>query len=163
MISLVVAVAQNGVIGRDGGLPWRLSSDLKHFKALTMGRPIVMGRLTHESIGKALPGRQNIVITTDADYVAPGCDVVTSPEQAIAVAATQDEVMVIGGSHVYAAFLPLATRIHLTRVQAEVDGDAFFPELNPNEWQETSREEHAADDVNDFDYSYVTLDRINDS
>ena len=125
-----------------------------------MGKPIVMGRLTWESIGRALPGRQNIVVTRQPDYVAEGCVVVASPEEAIDVAGSVSELMVIGGSHLYAAFLPLATRIYLTRVHADVDGDAFFPELDPSDWRESVPVEHATDAVNDHDFSFVTLDRL---
>lgn len=160
MISLVVAVSRNNVIGRNGQLPWRLSADLKHFKALTMGKPVVMGRLTWESIGRPLPGRQNIVVTRQADYVAEGCRVVASPVDAIDAAASATELMVIGGSHIYAAFLPLASRIYLTRVHADVEGDALFPGLDANEWQASSGEEHPADDTNEFGFTFLTLERI---
>ena len=139
MISLVVAAATNGVIGRDGALPWRLSDDLRRFKVLTMGKPIVMGRLTHESIGVPLPGRQNIVITRDADYVAEGCDVVMSPDAALEAAGSADEIMIIGGEQIYKEFLPMADRVYMTRVAAAVDGDARFPELAATEWSQSSR------------------------
>ena len=124
-----------------------------------MGKPIVMGRLTHESIGKPLPGRQNIVITRQAGYVADGCDVVSSPEEAIAVAADAAEVMIIGGGEIYRAFLPLADRIHLTRVETEAAGDAYFPELDSGLWRETGRERQAADESNDHDVVFITLER----
>ena len=124
-----------------------------------MGKPIVMGRLTHESIGKPLPGRQNIVITRRADYVAAGCDVVASPEAAIDMAADAAELMVIGGGEIYRAFLPLADRIYLTRVEADIAGDVHFPELDPATWREASRESHAADTANEFDTAFVTLER----
>ena len=159
MISLIVAVASNGVIGRDGALPWRLSADLKRFKALTMGKPIVMGRLTYESIGKPLPGRQNIVITRRVDYVADGCDVVSSPEAAIELVGDAEEIMIIGGGEIYRAFLPLADRIHLTRVEADTEGDAYFPKLDPATWRETGRESLAANESNDHDIVFITLER----
>jgi dihydrofolate reductase len=130
MISLIVAASTNNVIGAKGELPWRLSGDLKRFKAQTMGKPIVMGRLTYESIGRALPGRQNIVITRQADFEAEGCDVVQSVDAAIEAAGDAEEIMVIGGSHIYQAFLPVADRIYLTRVQADIDGDTFLPDIN---------------------------------
>ncbi len=126
MISIIVAASANNVIGVKGDLPWRLSDDLKRFKAITMGKPIVMGRKTWDSIGRPLPGRQNIVITRQTGFVAEGCDVVTSADEAIAATAGADEVMVIGGSQVYSLFLPNAERLYLTRVHAEVAGDAFF-------------------------------------
>lgn len=160
LVSLVVAASTNNVIGRDGQLPWRLSSDLKRFKAITMGKPIVMGRLTHESIGRPLPGRQNIVISTREDYVADGCDVVGSPEAAIAAAGSATEIMVIGGGQIYGQFLPLANRIYLTRVHAEIVGDAYFPALDDSAWSESAREEHHTDGAHDYDYAFVTLQRI---
>jgi dihydrofolate reductase len=159
MISLIVAASTNNVIGAKGELPWRLSGDLKRFKAQTMGKPIVMGRLTYESIGRALPGRQNIVITRQADFEAEGCDVVQSVDAAIEAAGDAEEIMVIGGSHIYQAFLPVADRIYLTRVQADIDGDTFLPDINAGEWRETSRVEHAADDSNDFVVVISTLER----
>ena len=155
MISLIVAVSTNNVIGADGDLPWRLSDDLKRFKVVTMGKPIVMGRKTHESIGRPLPGRQNIVITRQNDFNADGCDVVQSTAEAVEVAGGADEVMVIGGSQIYATFLPLADRIYLTRVHTEVDGDAFFPPLDGAEWRESASESYEADDSNDYYTSFV--------
>jgi dihydrofolate reductase len=125
-----------------------------------MGKPIVMGRLTHESIGRPLPGRQNIVITRQAGYRAAGCDVVTSVAAAISAAGEAEEIMIIGGGHIYDEFLPQADRIYLTRVQAEIDGDAFLPELRPDEWAETANERHAADEVNDYEFEFSTLDRL---
>jgi dihydrofolate reductase len=159
LISLIVAASTNNVIGAGGKLPWRLSSDLKRFKALTMGKPIVMGRLTHESIGRPLPGRQNIVISRNADFSAAGCDVVQSIDAAVDAAGDVREIMVIGGSQIYAAFLPRADRIYLTRVQADIDGDAFLPELPDSEWHETARELCAADESNDFDAVFTVLVR----
>ena len=159
MISLIVAASTNNVIGAKGELPWRLSSDLKRFKALTMGKPIVMGRRTYESIGRPLPGRQNIVVTRNPDFVADGCDVVSSVDAAIQAASDAEEIMIIGGSHIYEAFLPRAHRIYLTRVQAEVEGDAFLPEFNSNDWQETDIEKHNADESNDYDVIFSILER----
>jgi dihydrofolate reductase len=124
-----------------------------------MGKPIVMGRKTWESIGRPLPGRQNIVITRQAGFEAPGCDVVASSEEAVAAASNADEIMVIGGSQVYALFLPLAERIYLTRVHAEIDGDAFFPDLEEGAWKLVSDERHAADERNEFDYSFRLYER----
>ena len=157
MISLIVAASMNNVIGAKGDLPWRLSADLKRFKALTMGKPIVMGRKTYESIGRPLPGRQNIVITRNSDFVADGCDVVPSIEAAIEVAGDAEEIMVIGGSHIYAAFLPRADRIYLTRVQAKLEGDAYLPHIDSGKWHEVSAEKHAADDSNDYDVVFSVL------
>jgi dihydrofolate reductase len=160
VISLIVAASTNNVIGVKGDLPWRLSDDLKRFKALTMGKPIVMGRKTYESIGRPLPGRQNIVITRQPNFPAEGCDVVTAPEAAIDAAGDADEIMIIGGSHIYNAFLPLANRIYLTRVLADVDGDAFLPEIDMKQWVMSSVERHSAGEKNDFDVEFTVLDRL---
>ena len=159
-INLIVAASTNNVIGVAGDLPWHLTDDLKRFKALTMGKSIIMGRKTFESIGRALPGRQNIVITTQVDYVAGGCDVVGSPEAALAVAGAADELMIIGGGEIYRLFLPQADRIYLTRVAVEVDGDTVFPALDAAEWRETSREEHPAGEGNDHAFAIVTYERV---
>ncbi|MDH3429595.1 MAG: type 3 dihydrofolate reductase [Gammaproteobacteria bacterium] len=159
MISLIVAASSNNVIGANGKLPWRLSGDLQRFKALTLGKPIVMGRLTYESIGRPLPGRQNIVITRQADYEAEGCDVVPSVEAALAAAGSAEEIVIIGGGHIYREFLPRADRIYLTRVQAEIEGDAFFPPLADDQWCETEREASVADESNDYDVVFLVLDR----
>ena len=159
MISLIVAASANNVIGVRGELPWRLPADLKRFKAITMGKPIVMGRLTWESIGRPLPGRHNIVISRQAGFVADGCTVVASPEAAIDAAGDAPEIMVIGGGHIYTAFLPLADRIYLTRVHAEVEGDAFFPELDEREWDTVDSEAHEADDKGAPPHTFLTLER----
>ena len=159
MISLVVAASTNNAIGVQGELPWKISDDLKRFKSLTMGKPIVMGRLTWESIGHALPGRQNIVITRGADFAAAGCDVVSSPVEALRVAGDVDEVMVIGGGQIYDLFLPKASRIYLTRVHAEIDGDAFFPELDNEDWTLTSSQRYSAGEKNEFDFEFRTYER----
>lgn len=159
MISIIVAASANNVIGARGDLPWRLSDDLKRFKAITMGKPIVMGRKTWDSIGRPLPGRQNIVVTRQADFAADGCDIVASKKEAIAVTGGAEEVMVIGGSQVYELFLPDAERLYLTRVHAEVEGDAFFPEIDESEWLLVNDELHTANDRNAFDYSFRTYER----
>ncbi len=158
-IALIAALARNRVIGRDNQLPWRLSADLQHFKALTMGKPIVMGRKTYESIGKPLPGRTNIVVTRDENYNAEGCVVVHSIDEALQAADGADEVMIMGGANLYSQLLPRADRLYLTEVQADVPGDAWFPELVASEWQELERESHPADEKNEFDYDFVVLAR----
>jgi dihydrofolate reductase len=159
VISLIVAASANGVIGVQGGLPWKLSDDLRRFRQVTMGKPIIMGRKTWESIGKPLPGRQNIVLTQRRAVDAPGCDVVASKDQAIAVAGAADEIMIIGGSQVYDLFLPDADRIYLTRVHASVAGDAFFATPDADDWQLASDERHEADERNEFDYSFRLYER----
>ena len=160
MISLIVAASTNNVIGNDGELPWRLSDDLKRFKAVTMGKPIVMGRKTFESIGRPLPGRQNIVISRQDGLTADGCDVVQSIEQAVEVAGAAEEIMVIGGSEIYAAFLPLADRIYLTRVHAEFEGDAFFPSLDESKWRDSASRIYEADESNEYACTVSLLSRI---
>jgi dihydrofolate reductase len=159
VISIIVAASANNVIGAQGDLPWRLSDDLKRFKAVTMGKPIVMGRKTWESIGRALPGRQNIVITRRQKFVADGCDVVHSVDEAMSAAGNVGEIMVIGGSQVYELFLPAAQRLYLTRVHADVDGDAFFPAVDEDEWQLVSEEMYATDERNEFDCSFRDSER----
>lgn len=160
MISIIVAASTNNVIGTRGALPWRLSSDLQRFKTLTMGKPIIMGRLTFESIGRPLPGRKNIVLTRQTDYVPDGCELAVSISAALEAAGDAEEIMIIGGGRIYQEFLPLTHRIYLTRVQAEIDGDAFLPSLNDDEWCENSREQHTANESNDFDSVFSVLDRI---
>ncbi len=159
MISIIVAASENDVIGRQGELPWRLSDDLKRFKAVTMGKPIVMGRKTWESIGRPLPGRQNIVITRRNGYTAEGCDVVASADDAVAAAGDAEEIMIIGGSEIYALFLPVADRLYLTRVHADVEGDAVLPALDAKDWQLASDERHEADENNEYDFSFRVYSR----
>jgi dihydrofolate reductase len=159
-ISIIVAMAANGVIGNDNELPWHLPADLKHFKQTTMGKPILMGRKTWESIGRPLPGRTNIVITRDSAYSAAGCIVVNSIEAAIAAAGEQDEVMVIGGAELYRQVLPCADTIYLTRIHASFDGDTRFPEISDTEWQQLERVDHEADEKNLQDYSFIRLERV---
>ena len=158
-VSLVVAAAKNNVIGRDGELPWHLPDDLRHFKRLTTGKPIIMGRRTFESIGRPLPDRHNIVMTRDPDYTAGDCDVVTSASDALKLAGDDSEVMVIGGGQVYRDFLPRADRIYLTRVQAEIDGDTHFPEIDSNDWQMVSSEHHEADERHAYAFEMMVFER----
>jgi dihydrofolate reductase len=139
-VSLIAALAKNRVIGANGTLPWRLPEDLKRFKALTMGHPIIMGRKTFESIGRPLPGRQNIVVTRNADFAAAGCAVVKSPEAALAACDNAEEAFVIGGAELYRAFLDTADRMILTEIEQVVEGDAYFPEFERSQWRETARE-----------------------
>ena len=159
MISIIVAASTNNAIGIRGELPWRLSSDLQHFNATTMGKPIVMGRKTWDSIGRPLPGRQNIVITRQAGFVAEGCDVVASLAEAAEAAGDENEIMVIGGSEIYSLALPMADRLYLTRVHAAVDGDAFFPEIDATEWRLIDDEHHEADERNEHPYSFRVFER----
>ncbi|MGK2742334.1 dihydrofolate reductase [Tepidicaulis sp. LMO-SS28] len=165
-ISLFVAIAENGVIGQDNAMPWRLSSDLKRLKALTMGKPILMGRKTWESFPKRpLPGRPNLIVTRDADYDAPGGEVFTSTEAALARGEDLarelqvDEIMVLGGAQIYKALLPRATRIYLTEVHAAPEGDTTF-DFDKSAWREVSRERHEAGEKDSAAYSFVLLERL---
>ncbi|WP_292896374.1 MULTISPECIES: dihydrofolate reductase [unclassified Nitratireductor] len=161
-VELVVAMAQNGVIGRDGDLPWRLSTDLKRFKAVTMGKPVIMGRKTWESIGKPLPGRRNIVVTRQADYLAEGAECVSSLEVGLALAAADDpgqDVCVIGGGQIYREAIDKADRLHVTHVHAEIDGDTVFPEIDPEIWEELTRLEVPAGEKDVYATSYVVYQR----
>ena len=159
-LSIVVAMAANGVIGRDNQLPWHLPADLKHFKQLTTGKPILMGRKTWESIGRPLPERTNIVITRDPDYQAAGCVVVHSIDAALRAVEHHKEAMVIGGSELYRQVLPDVSTIYLTRVHADIEGDAVFPELDAGEWREVERTDCEPDENNALAYSFITLVRV---
>lgn len=157
-MSLIVAVAANGVIGRDGDLPWRIPADLGFFKQTTMGKPIVMGRKTWDSIGRPLPGRNNIVLTRDQSFQAEGATVVADLEAALAAAGDAPEVMIIGGAQIYAIALPHAERVYLTEVHAAPEGDTRLPEFSSDEWREIAREDHEAEGETPA-FSFVTLER----
>ena len=161
MLSAIVAVAENGVIGRKGGLPWHLPAEMARFKQITMGHPIIMGRKTHESIGRALPGRYNVVITRDKDYRAEGCEVVGSLDEAIELAKKAEgskEIFVIGGEQIYREAMPKLERIYLTKVHAKIDGDKFFY-YDPKEWKQVSSEKHSPDTKNQYDFEFTVLGR----
>jgi dihydrofolate reductase len=158
-LSVIVAMAANRVIGHENRLPWHLPADLQHFKQITMGKPILMGRKTYESIGRPLPGRTNIVITRDKNYVAEGCVVVHSMEEALKAAADSEEVMVIGGAEFYRQALPYAVTLYLTIVEGDFEGDAFFPELDDKQWHEVERTDYQPDEKNPHAYSFVRLER----
>lgn len=163
---IVVAYARNRVIGQDGGLPWHLSSDLKHFKAVTMGRPMIMGRKTFQSIGRALPGRTSIVVTRDPGLAIPGVFCASSlgaaivTARAVAIGGGVDEAMVTGGGEIYAQAVPLADRIIATEVDLDAVGNVHFPALDPSEWQEVSRRPHERGPKDDAAFSIVTYERI---
>ena len=157
IISLVAAMAHNRVIGKDNQMPWNLPADLRHFKAVTMGKPIIMGRNTFESIGRPLPGRRNIVISRNADYRVEGCDRATSFEAALALVSNVAEVMVIGGGFLYSQTLSQANKLYLTFIDLEVEGDTQFPEFEHLALTEVSRESHQADDKNQYPYEFVEL------
>jgi dihydrofolate reductase len=164
-IVLIAAFAQNRVVGIENRLPWHLPEDLKYFKRTTSGKAIIMGRKTYDSIGRPLPNRTNIVITRNPDFTAPGVKVVVSLEAAIELAKEVnyindvDEVMIIGGASIYESALPIADRLYLTHVHAEVEGDAYFPEMNFQQWSETSREDYKASEQNPYDYSFVVYEK----
>ena len=162
-LALIAALSSNGVIGRDNTMPWHLPADLKHFKRVTLGKPILMGRKTYESIGRPLPGRENIVISTNPGLEIAGCHTCTSLDTALTLAHKlnpQGRSMVIGGGQLYRLAMPLADRMYLTRVHAEIEGDTFFPEIEPNEWREVQREDFKADSQSQWDLSFIDYQRL---
>ncbi|MFW5450042.1 MAG: type 3 dihydrofolate reductase [Methylophagaceae bacterium] len=159
-ISIIVATDEHGLIGRDNNLPWALSADLQYFRRITMGKPLIMGRNTHESIGRALPGRKNIVLTNNADYQLGDCSVVHTIDEAVHACGSAEEVMVMGGASLYKQFLPLANKLYLTLVHANLSGDTWFPDWDKTQWQEISREDHDADNKNNYPYSFISYQRI---
>ena len=156
LVSFVVAMTPDRVIGRNNRLPWHIPADLAHFKRMTIGKPVVMGRRTFESIGRVLPQRHNIVMTRDGTYVAEGCTVAHSVEAALTAAGDCPEVAVIGGAQVFREMLPLADILHTTVIHAEIDGDTFFPTLDPDDWREGEREDL---ETGGYSVSFVTLHR----
>ena len=158
-ITLIVAVADNGVIGRDNTLPWHLPDDLKRFKRLTLGKPIVMGRKTFDSIGKPLPGRHNIIVTRDPNYRREGVTVVHDSEAALRAAGEVPEIMVIGGAELFRTLLPRAGRLHLTRVHGNIEGDVVWPALDDREWSVVERESHSADERHAWPMTFEVWER----
>ena len=158
-IQIIAATDRNRVIGKAGALPWKLPADMRHFKEVTINHTVLMGRKTYESIGARLPDRRNIVISTNKELIAPGCLVVPSFEDAMKNVFPAEDVLIIGGSKVYEASLPIAERMYLTEIDAEFDGDTFFPEFDKNEWKETSREHHEPDEKNPHKYDFVVYER----
>ena len=166
ILSMIVATADNNIIGKDNTMPWHLPADLAYFKKMTLGKPIIMGRKTYESIGRPLPGRRNIVISRDESYVAEGIDTVTSVEHALALVDGSDgsqaveEIMVIGGGAIYKHCLPNADRLYITHIKAKVDGDTQFPHYDNGRWQKTSSELRDSDDKNVYDLDFCVYERI---
>jgi len=158
-ISFVVAMTRNRVIGNAGGIPWKLPADMKHFRDVTGTKPMIMGSKTFKSIGHALPNRLNIVMTRDPAFEAPGCRIAASRDEALTIAGDVPEVMVIGGAGIYREFLPIVNRIYLTIVDTEIEGDAFFPEIDSAQWEEVSREVHQSDKKNPYAYTFITLEK----
>lgn len=167
IMSLIVAMSDNRVIGRNNAMPWHLPEDLKFFKRVTMGKPVIMGRNTYESIGKPLPGRDNIVITRNPDYQVDGVHVVGSVQEAIELSGqltapdSEAEMMVIGGAQIFELTLPLADRIYLTELHTKIAGDVFFPQFPREQWEEIARENRPATPENPFTYTFLILERIN--
>ena len=159
IISLICAASQNGVIGIDNRLPWRLPADMKRFRRLTMGHHILMGRKTYESIGKPLSGRTNIIITRQPDYRVENCQVASSLEAAIALCQNEDEIFIGGGADIYQQALEVANRIYLTIIHADFEGDTFLFDIDKTVWHETSREDFEPDEKNSFHYSFLTLEK----
>lgn len=159
LISAIVAMSENRVIGRNNQLPWRLPADLENFKKTTMGKPILMGRKTYESIGRILPGRENIIITRNPCFQVPGAKVFHTPQAALQAVQQSPEVMVIGGSELYQVMFPLFKRIYMTLVHATVEGDSYFPELDLAEWVVLSRVEQVADEKNAYPYTFITWEK----
>ena len=160
-LSISVAMADNRVIGIDNKMPWHLSADLQYFKKITMGKPILMGRKTYESIGRPLPGRQNIIISRNPDYRQLGCEVYHSIDFVIDACRGNEELMIIGGASIYQAMLPKASYMYLTRIHKTFEGDTFFPEFDLSEWCEIERIDVTDDDTVEFDYSFITLEHQN--
>jgi len=163
IVSIIAAMARNRVIGINNTLPWHLPADFRHFKQVTLGKPVIMGRLTYESIGKPLPGRTNIIITSDPDYrpdnANDSCIVCHSLDEGLAAAGQVNEIMIIGGASFYAQTLPHADRLYLTIIDEDFDGDAWFPQFDPDDWQEIERTPGTVDDKNPHPHNFVTLAR----
>lgn len=159
IISLIAAMGENRVIGKNNTLPWDMPSDMQRFRTLTRDKPVIMGRATHISIGRPLPHRTNIVLTRQPDFLTKGCVVVHSVHDALAAARDAKEVMIIGGGSIYEQFLPLAHRMYLTIIHAPFEGDAFFPDYDVRIWKEIERTDFPADDQNPHPYTFITLGR----
>ena len=158
MVTIVVAISENNAIGKNNQLLWYLPADLKHFKNITTGHTVIMGRKTYDSVGKPLPNRRNIIITRQ-DITIEGCEVVKSIEDALALSTGEEEVFIVGGAEIYKQSIHLTNRIYLTIVHQKFDADSFFPEINYDEWQQTEREDHQPDEKNKLPYSFITLER----
>lgn len=159
IISMIVAVADNGIIGKENALPWHLGADLKRFKNITTGHTILMGKNTHLSIGRPLPNRRNVILSTTLDHME-GCEVIKKIEDINTLGLAEDEeLIIIGGSKVYNQFMPMAKRLYLTQVHTQAEGDTYFPAFDKEEWTETFKEDHQADEKNDHDFSFINLER----
>ncbi len=159
IVSIIVAMSENRIIGIKNQLPWQLPADMKWFREQTMGKTIIMGRKTYDSIGRPLPKRRNIVVSRDINLEIEGCEVVNSGEAALALCQKEKEVMIIGGASFYQQMLDRADRLYLTQVHTSLEGDAYFPEIDSRQWNEKKRIDHQKDEANAFDYSFIILDR----
>ena len=159
-ISLIAAMDRNHLIGQDGCLPWHLPADLKHFKKITLGKPIIMGRKTFDSIGKALPGRRNIIISRQTDFAANACEIFTNFNDSLLLLKNEPEIMIIGGAQLFATALPLANKMYLTLIDAAFTGNIFFPNWNSNDWKIVSSQSHAQDAHNLYAYQFLELKRL---
>ncbi|WP_216092555.1 dihydrofolate reductase [Candidatus Marithrix sp. Canyon 246] len=160
MLNLCVATDENGLIGNNNALPWHLPADLKHFRKITMGKPIIMGRKTYESIGHALPGRLNIVLTNNINFSLDNCTVMHTIKEILSFSKDYDESVVIGGAKLYESFLPQIQRMYITRIHAEFIGDTYFPNYDSTEWREIQKQTYLADQKNSYNYSFSILERI---
>jgi dihydrofolate reductase len=160
MLSLIVAVDENNLIGHNNQLPWHLPADLKYFKSVTMGKPIIMGRKTFDSIGKPLPGRKNIIITRNNNFKAAGCEVYTDINEAIKNCEFEEECFVIGGAELFRIALPLASKLYLTKIHLQFEGDTFFPAIENRIWKLTAADHHLKDEKNKYDYSFFIYSRL---
>ena len=160
IISIIAAVADNMIIGNNNSLPWSLPADLEYFKKNTLGKPVIMGAKTFESIGKVLPDRKNIILSFDKDYKVEGGVTVTSIEEALKEVGENEEVMIAGGASIYKQFLPLANKLYLTFIHHDFEGDTYFPEFDINQWKEVKRIDNKADEKNPYDYSFVILEKL---
>lgn len=158
-LSIIVAFDINRLIGKNNQLPWHLPADLKHFKSITMGGHMIMGRKTFDSIGKPLPGRTSIIITRQKNYTQPGCLVVHSLDEALEICKNQEEVFIIGGAQIFECTMPIADRLYITQIQNKFEGDTYFPEISEDLWKATSLEENKADEKNNWDYNFITYER----
>lgn len=158
-ISIIAALAKNRIIGKNNKLPWNLPADLKHFKKLTLGKPIIMGQKTFESIGRPLPGRANIILSLDENFKPQGCIVANSIEEVLKILEHEKEIMIAGGASIYKQFLPLANKMYLTLIDANFEGDTYFPEFNWEDWEVIERIENQSDKENPYKYTFLTLQR----
>ncbi len=160
IISIIAAVADNMIIGNNNSLPWNMPADLEYFKKNTLGKSVIMGAKTFESIGKVLPNRKNIILSYDKNYKVEGCVIATSIEEALKDVGESEEVMIAGGASIYKQFLPLANKLYLTFIHHDFEGDAYFPEFDVNQWKEEKRIDNEADEKNPYPYSFVILEKL---